>query len=103
MNENEIKIKRRSKWSSIQRTLGLFLVVLGLFMVVSGIFIEARYMDFVISGTLLFIGLQSLFISFLIDVFTDIRWYLSKVTENSDLTNNYLGHQYRKSQNESLE
>ena len=96
MNENEIKIKRRSKWSSIQRTLGLFLILLG---GIAGF----GYYDFVASGTLIFIGLQSLFISFLVDVFTDIRWYLSKVTENSGLTNNYLDHQYRMSQNDSIE
>ena len=102
MNEDEIKIKRRSKWSSIQRILGLFLIGLGLILFILSLTV-GRNMDFVISGTLIFIGVQSLFISFLIDVFTDIRWYLSKVTENSDLTNNYLGHQYRMSQNDSLE
>jgi len=102
MNEEEIKIKRRSKWSSIQRILGLFLIGLGLVLVIVS-FLNFGSMDFVISGTMIFLGVQSLFISFLIDVFTDIRWYLSKVTENSDLTNNYLGHQYRMSQNKSLE
>ena len=100
MNEDEIKIKRRSKWSSIQRILGLFLIVLGLILFIVSLTV-GRNMDFVISGTLIFIGVQSLFISFLIDVFTDIRWYLSKVTENSDLTNNYLDHQYRMTQNET--
>ena len=102
MNENEIKINRRSKWSSIQRILGLFLIGFGLVLVIVS-FMKYGLMDFVISGTMIFVGVQSLFISFLIDVFTDIRWYLSKVTENSDLTNNYLGHQYRMSQNDSLE
>ena len=99
MNEDEIKIKRRSIWSSIQRILGLFLVILGVLSLIFGDNIFER----ITAGTILFIGVQSLFISFLIDVFTDIRWYLSKVTENSDLTNNYLGHQYRMSQNDSLE
>ena len=100
MNEDEIKIKRRSKWSSIQRILGLFLIGLGLILFILSLTV-GRNMDFVISGTLIFIGVQSLFISFLIDVFTDIRWYLSKVTENSELTNNYLHHQYRMTQNET--
>ena len=100
MNEDEIKIKRRSKWSSIQRILGLFLIGLGLILFILSLTV-GRNMDFVISGTMIFIGVQSLFISFLIDVFTDIRWYLSKVTENSDLTNNYLDHQYRMTQNET--
>lgn len=99
MNEDEIKIKRRSKWSSIQRILGLFLIIMGVLLLIFG----DNTFERITAGTILFAGVQSLFISFLIDVFTDIRWYISKVTENSDLTNNYLGHQYRMSQNDSLE
>ena len=47
---------------------------------------------------IVFCGIQSLFVAFLIDVFTDIRWFLSNLDTSSELTNNYLGHQYRKSQ-----
>ena len=95
--ENEIKISRRSIWSSIQRIVGLVLVILGLLLLFLGDSIYERFT----AGTIVFIGIQSLFISFLIDVFTDVRWYLSKVSENSELTNNYLDHQYRISKTEN--
>lgn len=94
MNEEEIKISRRSIWSSIQRIVGLFLVIGGSLI----LFLVDSSFERITAGTIIFMGIQSLFISFLIDVFTDIRWYLSKVTENSELTNNYLDHQYRMSE-----
>lgn len=97
MNEEEIKISRRSIWSSIQRIVGLLLVIGGslLLTVVDNIF------EITTAVTIIFLGIQSLFISFLIDVFTDIRWYLSKINESSELTNNYLDHQYRLSENQN--
>tara|TARA_Y100000287_G_C13968709_1_gene232315 strand:+ start:269 stop:562 length:294 start_codon:yes stop_codon:yes gene_type:complete len=97
MKEEEIKISRRSMWSSIQRIVGLVLVILGLLLL---FLVDSMYERFT-AGTIVFIGIQSLFISFLIDVFTDVRWYLSKINESSELTNNYLDHQYRLSENEN--
>ena len=103
MSAEEIQITRRSGWSLIQIILGLTFISIGLVALTLSL-VEGSSMYYVIPGALLciFFGLQSLFISFLINVFTDIRWYLSKLSENSELTNNYLGHQYRRTQSETL-
>ena len=101
MKTNEIKITQRSGWSSIQRIIGLFLIVIGLVLLLLSV-VDGKYFDSLAAGTLIFVGVQSLFIAFLIDVFTDIRWHLSNLFENSELTNNYLGHQYRRTQSENL-
>jgi hypothetical protein len=94
MNEEEIKISRRSSWSSIQNIVGMFLVIIG----VLAIFLGDNIFERISAVIIVFCGIQSLFVAFLIDVFTDIRWFLSNLNSSSELTNNYLGHQYRKSQ-----
>lgn len=40
-----------------------------------------------ISGGLLGLGLQGFFVAFLVDVFTDIRWYLKGLVERQEPEN----------------
>ena len=94
MNEEEIKISRRSSWSLIEKIVGMSLVIVGGL----AIFLGDNIFERISAVIIVFCGIQSLFVAFLIDVFTDIRWFLSNLNSSSELTNNYLGHQYRKSQ-----
>jgi len=94
MNDEEIKISRRSSWSLAEKIVGMSLVIMG------GVqyFLADNILEKTLAVIIVFCGIQSLFVAFLIDVFTDIRWFLSNLNSSSELTNNYLGHQYRKSQ-----
>jgi hypothetical protein len=73
----EYNIDRRSGWSGGLNGLGLFCI----FLFFMGIVFSKQF-----GPTLLIVGaagaLQCFFFAFLINVFTDIRWFLKKIAEN---------------------
>jgi hypothetical protein len=82
--DNGYEIKRRSSWS----TFFVFCGSLGGLIFFFGIFVfiaSKNENDRALSLTLLLIGalsaVQCLFFSFVIDVFTDIRWFIKKISE----------------------
>ena len=81
--ENSNKVEpRRSSWALFFLILGIFLLVVSflcLFFYFAALpqYKHPSQINFGIFG--LVIGLQSLLFGFLINVFTDIRWYLAKI------------------------
>ena len=79
---DEYNIDRRSGWSGGLTALGLFSILLFFIGIVC--FNDRTAAPF--APTLLIVGavgaLQCFFFAFLVDVFTDIRWFLKKIAEN---------------------
>jgi len=81
---NEYEIKRRSSWSTafiVSGCVGCLLIVLSIFS-----FIASKNDNQFSQGLSLMIAgavgsLHGYFFSFLINVFTDIRWFLKKISE----------------------
>jgi len=85
------KISRRSSWSGLFRAIG----ILGLFVSAIGVFAcinDSQSSDFSFGSKITYtiislaVSLQSFFFAFIINVFTDIRWYLSQIVEKQKET-----------------
>lgn len=79
---SKVTEQRRSKWSSTFTIIGWILLVGGLLCVFSFLFSESdETASSLLTGAIAGIagGLHALLFGFLINVFTDIRWYLAKI------------------------
>lgn len=77
-----LEITRRSGWSSFMKVIGWICVVLGGGSLVASIVLDGGSSEKTTILIAIAIGIQSLFFSFLIDVFTDIRWFLKEISLN---------------------
>jgi hypothetical protein len=84
--KENVEVSRRSEWSAFQYIVGTLGIVSGVVLIV------LHVMDVLKFGTTpgvlaIFGGIQAIIFGFLIDVFTDIRWYnqkTAKLTERSE-------------------
>ena len=72
----DVDVPRRSNWAGLWFAIGIVCVVISIAIIVFGIINEELEQAITYSAICLAAGLQALLFSFLIDVFTDIRWYL---------------------------
>ena len=76
-------VSRRSRWSTLFNVIGVVLIIIGVVFFIA-IFNDYRGEEKYIAPTLacISLGLNSLLFGFLINVFTDIRWFLQKIAKN---------------------
>ncbi len=82
-------IKRRSGWTEFLRVLGIISILvglLGLFLLVISIFMSSNDNQSNQAGFILLIvgtvgAVQSFLFAFLVDVFTDTRWFIKKIAD----------------------
>ena len=118
MSDNRI-VKRDSPWTSFFFIIGGVLSIIGLLGIILSFFIR----EVPLIGAVIVVGaaIQLLFSGFILQVFTDIRWYIQKcadqieessevnayrmtgiknkldeLTEKAEKTNTYLYHIYNK-------
>jgi len=75
--------ERTSKWSGIFRLLGIIGILVSLFgvgAVILGERTSIKEDGFIIATAGLISCIHCFFLGFLVDIFTDIRWYLAKLT-----------------------
>ena len=94
--DNEV-VSRRSGWSVFMQVIGYLAIILSFAL---GVLLYTLGMGLPLAiGTLLvlfFVGLQFVFSGFLVDVITDVRWFLQALKDNSETTNQYLDAEYRR-------
>ncbi len=81
--QNKYEIERRSGWSVFFLILGcggILTCIISIFLLIaSNNDSPIQYLNFFIIGILA--AIQCFFLSFLVDVFTDIRWFIKKISE----------------------
>ena len=96
--DNEV-VSRRSNWSLFLQVLGVFFMALSIVLGSLIYFLDGSLILAI--GSFIFfliVGIQFTFSGFLVDVFTDIRWYLQSLRDNSETTIQYLDAQFRRNE-----
>jgi hypothetical protein len=78
-----LEITRRSGWSSFMKVIGWLCVVLGSIGLGASMALNGGTSEKTTILIAIAIGIQSLFLAFVIDVITDIRWFLKEISFNS--------------------
>lgn len=76
-----MNISRRSAWAMLLRVLGSLFLIAGLGLALIFIRPHATPQNFLFAGSVAAAGIQFFFFAFLVDVFTDIRWFLKEMSE----------------------
>ena len=96
--DNEV-VNRRSNWSLCLQAFGGFFIVLSIVLGSVMYYLEMGLAQAIGSFIIiLIVGVQFSFSGFLVDVFTDIRWFLQSLRDNSEITNQYLDAQFRRNE-----
>ena len=81
VGHSEDEIARRSGWATFLRVSGFVSILIGLVGILVGLAGDNMQVGVVIFTTGLVGAIQSFFFAFLVDVFTDMRWFIKKLAD----------------------
>ena len=81
--DSEVKFEQQSGWATFLCVLGFILLLLSVVLFLLWMSNEMKGNEYIFGIVSLVSGINSFFIAFLVDVFTDIRWFLKLMVDKN--------------------